>query len=205
MIPRLGAETVQDKTRKAYAESLFKTSIIHAPSRSDEAIISGTQARGLSALYAPRDGQTVAVPASKRTQIAYVALSELFSLVSSDEIEKDQSTSELRTCIACTVAPFLILRCGLTLRAYVADQPLRGKMPQPLSQRKELLWVLKRLVALSSDSDAIPALSGVESDNRKHLLRLYPLFVKALSVSRDEKIEALLREALEVVGGELGF
>ncbi|KAF7553185.1 hypothetical protein G7Z17_g3815 [Cylindrodendrum hubeiense] len=221
IIPALGAEVVSDKTRKAYGESLFRTSIIHAPSPTEEAIINGTHESRLSALYSPRPGRTVSIPPTKRTRMAYVACQELFSLVAAlDEptivIQPptpntpnakrrfSEAPSSLHTRIASTAAPFLILRCALTLQAYIADQPLRGKMPQPLSQRKELLWILRKLVDLKSDSDAIPELSGVESEGRKHLLRLYPLIVQASGVVGDEKVLGLLREALEVVGGELG-
>ena len=58
--------------------------------------------------------------------------------------------------LARTAAPFLILRAALTLRSYAADQPLRGRMPQPLSQRRELGRVLARLVALRCEPSAIP-------------------------------------------------
>lgn len=205
ILPSLGTESIQDKARKSFAESLFKTSIIHGPSPADKSIISGTQGGGLSALYGPRAGRTVAVSAARRTRMAYVALDELFSLVSTNRPGRQVQDSPLWTRIASTTAPFLILRCALTLRSYVADQPLRGKMPQPLSQRKELLRVLSELVDLRSESEAIPALKGVDSDNRKHLLRLYPLIVKALGVGGDGAVNKLLRESLEVVGGEIGF
>lgn len=222
IIPLMGSDGVSDKTRKAYAESLFKTSIIHEPTSADQEIIHGDLGVGISALYTPRVGRTVAVPPTQRTQIAYVAFEELFSLVSSEHssssddtpnpkspTKKHNSQSEapsvLELRIARTAAPYLILRCALTIRSYSADQPLRGKMPQPLSQRKELIWTLQKLVNLKSHSEAIPALTGADSDSRKHLLRLYPLVVKALGVAKDEKVLELLREALEVVGGELGI
>jgi hypothetical protein len=203
--PSLGAEVIQDRTRKAYAESLFKTSIVHAPTPADESILSGGVSSGLSALYTPRVGCTSTVSPAIRTKIAYAAMDELFSLVSADKEGLTKQGAALHVRIACIAAPFLILRCALTLRAYIADQPLRGKMPQPLSERRELVWILKGLVALRSESEAIPALSGVESDHRKHLLRLYPLIVTALSVQGDAAVLGLLREALEIVGGELGF
>lgn len=217
IIPSLGADVVPDKTRKAYTGSLFKTSIIHAPTPSDTNIIYGGDDAGLSALYKTRIGRTMSVPPTTRAQMSYVVFDELFSLVSTEQSAAtdtskssgvkqgaQESPSVLFTRIACTAAPYLILRCALTLRAYAADQPLRGKMPQPLSQRKELLWVLRKLVDLRSESDAIPELGGVESESRKHLLRLYPLMVKALGVTGDGKVLQLLREGLEVVGGELG-
>lgn len=222
IIPALGAEAVSERARKSYAESLFRTSIIHAPSPAEESIINGSHEKGLAALYTSRAGRTVSIPPTKRTNMAYVACDELFALISAREEPviviqpptpkfpdaKHQRLAESPVKhhgrIASTAAPFLILRCALTLRAYIADQPLRGKMPQPLSQRKELLWILRKLVDMKSESGAIPELSGVESEGRKHLLRLYPLIVRASGVAGDEKVGRLLREGLEVVGDELG-
>ncbi|KAM0249876.1 hypothetical protein ACHAQJ_008850 [Trichoderma viride] len=211
IIPLIGSEKVKDETRSAYTRSLFKTSIIHEPPSADKLAIDDGGA-GLSKLYTPRAGRTVSVPPTLRTKMAYVAFEELFLLISVDEPAAHKSStvkpmadySTSRTRIACSAAPFLILRCALTLRAYVSDQPLRGKMPQPLSQRKELLWTLQKIVDLQSQSEAIPPLEGAESESRKHLLRLYPLIVKALGVQGDEKVLSLLREALDVVGGEFG-
>lgn len=223
IIPSLGAAAVPEKARTAYAESLFKTSIIHAPSPEEESIINGTHEKGLSALYGIRAGRTVSVPPTKRVDMAYVACEVLFDMVSAKDeptiviqpptpkspdprhTRFAESPVTLHARIASTAAPFLILRCALTLRAYVADQPLRGRMPQPLSQRKELSWILRKLVDLKSDKDSIPELRNVDSDERKHLLRLYPLIVRASGVAGHETISVLLREALEAVGEELGF
>lgn len=220
IIPELGAEDVPEKARQSLATSLFKTSIIHAPSDSDNDIINGESDAGLSALYETRTGRTVFVPPARRTKIAYVAFEELFALVSQEQEtqtempkqknkkgakSEDSAPGVLRARIAASMAPLFILRCALTLRAYVADQPLRGKMPQPLSQRNELLWTLQKLVHLHSESEAIPSLKAAQSKNRKHLLRLYPLLVKGLVAGGDEKVLRLLREALDVIGGELGI
>ncbi|KND88163.1 Protein MON2 [Tolypocladium ophioglossoides CBS 100239] len=212
IIPSLGGDVVADKTRMAYAESLFRTSVIHGLTPAEKALEDKGDDSGLSSLYAPRPGRTVAVPPTKRTQMSYVAFDELFSLVSTEPATSESSvsrktaeSSNLRIRIASTAAPLLILRCALTIRSYVADQPLRGKMPQPLSQRKELIWTLRKLVELESEGDAMPALKWAEGESRKHLLRLYPLMVKALGVGGDVKVLELLREALEVVGGELGI
>ncbi|CAG7560267.1 unnamed protein product [Fusarium equiseti] len=223
IIPSLGATAVPERARAAYAESLFKTSIIHAPSPEEESIINGTHEKGLSALYNSRAGRTVYVPPAKRARMAYDACEVLFAMVSAKDeptivIQPPtpqfpdpkhsrfaESPVTLYSRIASTAAPFLILRCALTLRAYIADQPLRGRMPQPLSQRKELAWILRKLVDLKSDKDAIPELRNVESEGRKHLLRLYPLIVRASGVSGHDAVSILLREALEVVGEELGI
>ena len=243
IIPSLGAEVILDKTRKSYAEALFRTSIIHPPAPTEAAIIYGSsnEAGGLTSLYKQRSGRTVDPPATKRSRMSEVCLDELFSLV---ELHDDSTATpsiqvqpptpmfpppmthgndaaalignkgsgperphELHVRLAKTVAPYLILRCALSLRAYVADQPLRGRMPQPLSQRKELLRILRSLVDLRSEPDAIPDAPNVESETRKHLLRLYPLLVSAVHVAGtagDDKVLGLIREALDVVGEELG-
>ncbi|KAI1814284.1 hypothetical protein GGS20DRAFT_576976 [Poronia punctata] len=187
---------------------------------------------GLSDLCKTRCGRTVDPLPSKRTKMSYVCLDELFSLVANhDEPTTPQITVQpptprlpppvpslgsaaseaphvLGTRLAKTTAPYLILRAALTLRTYIADQPLRGRMPQPLSQRKELARILEHLVNLNSEPDAIPEVPNVDSDGRKHLLRLYPLIVSASRVaatSGDADISRLLTEALHVVGVEFGI
>ncbi|KAI1278290.1 endosomal peripheral membrane protein [Xylaria sp. FL0933] len=235
IIPSLGAEVVPDKTRKLFAESLFRMSIIHAPAPAESSLIYGNDGGdivGLSSLYQTRRGRTIDPPPSKRSKMSYVCLDELFSLVTSQDepatprVSAQSSASRipppmpssgsaaaesprvLGIRLARTAAPYLILRAALTLRTYIADQPLRGRMPQPLSQRKELARILERLVALKSEPEAIPDTPNVEGDGRKHLLRLYPLIVGATRVAAntgDAHISKLLTEALEAVGTELGM
>ncbi len=245
IIPSLGADVIPEKTRKAYAEGLFRTSIIHPPAPAEASVIYGNSSAdvaGLGALYKPRNGRTIDPPPTKRNKMSMVCLDELFSLVAandeaaaaptilvqpptprhprqprpnapqfgkeSEAREQAAETShELHVRLARTAAPYLILRCALSIRAYIADQPLRGGMPQPLSQRKELTRILRCLADLRSEPDAIPDAPNVDSDRRKHLLRLYTLLVSAIQVagtSGDDKVLSLVREALEVVGGEMG-
>ncbi|KAI0517981.1 endosomal peripheral membrane protein [Xylaria bambusicola] len=232
IIPSLGAEVVPDKTRKLFAENLFRMSIIHAPAPAESSLIYGNEGGdmvGLSNLYKTRRGRTIDPPPSKRSKMSYICLDELFSLVASQDTTAEPQTTiqpstarptpssgsaasepsrVLRIRLARTAAPYLILRAALTLRTYVADQPLRGRMPQPLSQRRELARILERLIELKSEPEAIPDTPNVESDGRKHLLRLYPLIVGATRVAGntgDASISKLLTEALEVVGVELGM
>ncbi|KAK8045647.1 Endosomal peripheral membrane protein [Apiospora rasikravindrae] len=238
-IPSMGAEVVPDMTRKLFAESLFRISIIHAPAPAESKIIYGNnlEGHGLATVYEARSGRTVDASPTYRHRMAYVCLDELFSLVMShDEATTPQimvqpptpaffpppgqpssqkagggmmeAPHSLHVRLARTAAPYLILRAAMTLRAYIADQPLRGQMPQPLSQRKELKRILERLAELKSESEAIPDCANVESESRKHLLRLYPLIVDAVRVagcSGDAGVGALLGRALNVVGGELGM
>ncbi|EEY23953.1 conserved hypothetical protein [Verticillium alfalfae VaMs.102] len=230
IIPSLGAEVIPDKTRKAYAESLFRTSMIHTPPPGDSAL--GADGAGLSAMYKPRKGRTSDPAAKARSKMSYVCLEELFSLVATHDEDTPgpsitiqpptprwpppaltlpppapEPISSLHVRTARATAPFLILRAALPLRAFIADQPLRGRMPQPLSQRRELLRLLEALVALQSQPEAIPDSPNVECETRKHLLRLYPLLVAVVRVAGaagDEAVLHLGTEALEIVGGELG-
>ncbi|KAG9256912.1 uncharacterized protein F5Z01DRAFT_492523 [Emericellopsis atlantica] len=204
IVPLLGTSSVSEDVRKDYALSLFMASTIHhtLPAQdSFDQLTSGNDC--MSSLYTIPPGRTVSTKSHPRANIAFVALDEMFSLVSVSDTTGP--TAELESRIACTVAPYLLVRCGNTLRAFIADQPLRGRMPQPLSEKKELVWLLKKLVALHSRVDAIQPLENADSDYRKHLLRLYPLIVKSIGVNPDDEVSRLLREALDVIGGELGL
>ncbi|KUI53612.1 hypothetical protein VP1G_01025 [Cytospora mali] len=263
IIPSLGSMSISDTTRRVYADGLFRTSIVHAPAPSEAEIIFGNSDQGseevnqaLVTLYRPRNGRTIDSKPTKRNEMSYVCLDELFDIVSEhnpdaagpeitlqpptprfpppsgsapnppDPLKSpvpdttgtsatkqsrqtknvDEPTHDLYVRLARTAAPYLILRCALTLRAYVADQPLRGRMPQPLSQRRELERILRCLIALQSDPAAIPGFSRIESERARHLYRLYPMLVKAAMVNPgDDKIIRLVTTALEAVGKELGL
>lgn len=268
MIPSLGSELISDRTRSTYAEGLFRTSIIHSPAPSEEEIVFGSDngridglQQALSALSKPRNGRTIDPVPTRRKEMSYVCLDELFDIVAAhdenaagpeivlqpptprfpvpggspptnldplkspvpDTTGASQKANESKTNgasgesrhslyinLARTAAPYLILRCALTLRAFVADQPLRGRMPQPLSQRKELERVLRCLINLHSEPAALPVGPGrdVHQATARHLYGLYPLLVRAAMVNvngGDEKIVGLVAKALEVVGGELGL
>ena len=77
-------------------------------------------------------------------------------------------------------------------------------MPQPESQRQELLLVLRKMRELESEPKAIPDAEGVRSLNKKHLHRLYPLVVKAVGVARDEEVKEELLRFMEAIGDEFG-
>ncbi|KFY02681.1 hypothetical protein O988_01986 [Pseudogymnoascus sp. VKM F-3808] len=197
IIPSLGNHLIPDKTRRSFAESLFHNSFIHAAAPSE---LPQVNQELLATLYAPRKGRTIDPPPSPRTKISYVCLDQLVSLL------RVTDSSPARIKLAQAAAPFFILRAGVTIRAYVADQPLRGCMPQPLSQRKELLWILKALVDLRCEPDAIPDAPGVESDSKKHLHRLYPLLAQAVrAAGRDQEALEWIGKALDQVGVEFGL
>jgi hypothetical protein len=194
--PDLGSPVIPDTIRRAYSQSLFQMSLIHAPLPHE---LPQANQELLATLYQPRKGRTVDPAPSPRSKMSYVCFDELVSLVA----VHDSSPPKIK--LAQAAAPFLILRSGLTLRAYIADQPLRGRMPQPLSQRKELLYILKALVKLRCEPEAIPDAPGVESEGKKHLHRLYPLIAKAVrAAARDQEVLEWLGKALDEVGMEFG-
>lgn len=268
IIPSLGSDSISDKTRRGYAEGLFRTSIVHAPAPAESEIIASNSnesldglRQALAALSKPRNGRTIDPKPTKRKEMSYVCLDELFDIVSAHDedaagpdivlqpptprfpgggtaaastpldplkspvpdttgaagrdsgngqtngtLTTKASIHALHVRLARTAAPYLILRCALTLRAFAADQPLRGRMPQPLSQRRELERVLTSLIALRSEPEAIGA--DESRGVAKHLYGLYPLLVRAAMVNvngGDERVVKLVAGALEVVGRELGL
>ncbi|CRK44440.1 hypothetical protein BN1723_016340, partial [Verticillium longisporum] len=105
IIPSLGAEVIPDKTRKAYAESLFRTSMIHTPPPGDSAL--GADGAGLSAMYKPRKGRTSDPTAKARSKMSYVCLEELFSL---------HITSLIRRILRCAADLAALRHDGVTVR-----------------------------------------------------------------------------------------
>ncbi|RKF71378.1 Protein MON2-like protein [Golovinomyces cichoracearum] len=197
--PELGSTKILDETRRVYTESLFHISLIHDP-QIEDLPKSGNQI--LSTLFNPRKGKTVDPTPSARPQMSYVCFNELISLA------RVHDGSESRIKLAQAAAPYLMLRAGLTIQNYTADQPLRGMMPQPLMQRKELLYILRALVDLKFEPKAIPnfTLSSLklavvsQNEEKFHLRFLYHLLVNAVrAATRDQEVIACLALALERV------
>ncbi|KAF2691335.1 hypothetical protein K458DRAFT_356041 [Lentithecium fluviatile CBS 122367] len=192
----LGSPSLPDTLRRTYTRNLFETSITHEPSPGE---IPDLEDSPLEDLYKVRLGRTDEPTATFRPTMAYVSLSELFSLVSV------HGSSTERVKLAQAAAPYLILRAALPLRMYIADHPLRGCMPQPASQRRELLFVLQELGKLESEPAAIPDAPGVRSRHKKHLHRLHPLLGKATRVARgDGEVFEALVGLTDMVGLEFG-
>jgi hypothetical protein len=188
----LNSSSLPDNLRRSYTRNLFSISLIHKPLQGELPDIS----RPLDDLYKTRLGQTAVLPATLRSRMSHACTSELFNLVA---IHNETPHVKL----AQAAAPYLILRAALPLKTYIADHPLRGRMPAPDSQHKELLQVLTQLEQLESEAQAIPDAPGIKSKHRKHLHRLYPLIVKATRAARQdpEVFERLLR-LTDMVGEE---
>ncbi|KAF2866708.1 hypothetical protein BDV95DRAFT_195911 [Massariosphaeria phaeospora] len=193
----LGSPVVPDILRRTYTRALFETSLIHQPAPGD---IPNLSAAPLEDLYKVRLGHTNNAQPTPRTEMAYACLAELLSLVSIH----DGSTERIK--LAQAAAPYLILRTALPVRTYIADHPLRGRMPVPETQRRELLFVLTELRKLESEPHAIPDAPGVTSLHKKHLHRLYPLLVQATKVARnDAEVFECLLKLTDMVGNEFGL
>lgn len=195
--PLLGLSSVPEPSRRAYVASIFSNSIIHIPHPDDLARPGQDLLQGLQSIHI---GRTQDLPPTPRSELSYLLLDELFSLVS----VRESTSEQLR--LARAAAPFLILRAGITIKAYTHDQPLRGRMPQPWSQKKELLYILRKLVELNSEPGAIPDAPGITSPRKKHLHRLYGLIVQATSITDgDDEVKEALREFLKNLGEDFGI
>ncbi|KAF2856071.1 hypothetical protein T440DRAFT_550467 [Plenodomus tracheiphilus IPT5] len=193
----LGSTSLPDNMRRTYTRNIFSTSLIHTPLSGELPDLTRAPLEGL---YKIRLGQTAELDTTLRSEMSYVCTSELFSLVS----VHDNSPQRIK--LAQAAAPYLILRAALPLKTYIADHPLRGRMPAPESQRRELLFVLTELGKLKSEPLAIPDAPGVESKHRKHLQRLYPLLLKASRVARhDTEVFERIAELMDLVGEEFGL
>ncbi|KAK2791130.1 hypothetical protein FQN52_005086 [Onygenales sp. PD_12] len=227
IIPSLGSASIPDKIRRDFACALFTSSLIYPPQRldlPDDPI----EEEPLQDLYKIRPGRTFDPPPTLRSKIAYVLIDTLFDLASvrpqpakptpskpksasSPTQQTGASAASPYISLAKSVSPYLILRSALALKAYIADQPLRGLMPQPAPARKELLYLLHRLVELRSEPAAIPdagpavPLAAGKGDGagsegtavyKKHLGWMYPLVVKGVGVAGKESEDGRVLEAL---------
>lgn len=197
IIPFIGSSHIDDDIRCRFAENVFEKSQIHEPNPDDLA----RPGQGLlEGLKYDHIGRTEDLPPTPRSNMSYVLLDELFSLVSNH----DGSAERVR--LAQAAAPYVLLRCGLTLKAYAYDQPLRGRMPQPWSQKRELLHILKKLSELDLEPLALDDAPSVASPHKKHLLKLYPLLMRALKAAhRSEEVTKVISDVLEIVGQDFGI
>jgi hypothetical protein len=140
-----------------------------------------------------------------------------FELATSPDSKDTSAAPSPQTLLARSISPYLLLRCAIAIKCYIADQPLRGLMPQPTPARRELLHLLVHAVQLRSEPSAIPdppsiktvtVTAGANGDSslhhRKHLEWLYPLVAKAIQVAGKERDDGQVLEALGKVLHEIG-
>ncbi|RAL00994.1 putative endosomal peripheral membrane protein (Mon2) [Aspergillus ibericus CBS 121593] len=223
IIPSLGASVIPNSIRRDFSSALLLSSFIYLPQRFDLPTKS-LQDDPLSDIYEIRPGRTFEPPPTTRTKMAYMLIDTLFELASSPTQNTHNQTTQTaaRITLAQSITPYLILRCAVSLKGYIADQPLRGLMPQPTPARKSLLHLLHGMVALHSEPSAIPPLpttgtptesasasasapaSTTAQDHKRHLAWIYPLVVRAVPVAGKEQDDGEVLHALGKVLHEVG-
>lgn len=178
LIPKLGGVEVPDQVRLAFVRALFDASLVH-PTERDE--VPPENMSPLDDILHIRSGRVKPVPFSAREKMCFQCFDELVSLAS-----RHDSTIENQN-LARAAVPYLILRLAIPIRAYIADQPLRGRRPQPLSELEELLYCFETIKNLELNPQALPIEDqGSDSMSQKaHLRYLYPLLVQAVSTAGD--------------------
>ncbi|KAJ5280997.1 hypothetical protein N7478_006369 [Penicillium angulare] len=214
ILPSLGASAIPSSIRNDFAYALFDSTFIYPPQRLDlpATAIGKTP---LKDFYKIRAGRTFDPPPTLRPRMAYTLIDTLFELATSSEAT-NASTPCPRTLLAQSATPYILLRCGMSLKAFIADQPLRGLMPQPTLARKALLHLLGHMIQLKSEPSAVPdppALKTVSTiashdkeplHHRKHLEWLYPLVVRAIQVAGKERDDGKVLQTLVNVLEETG-
>ncbi|KAJ5217313.1 hypothetical protein N7468_010321 [Penicillium chermesinum] len=213
ILPSLGASVIPASIRRDFACALFHSSFIYPLQRLDLPNVPIEQ-DPLHDFYKIRPGRTFDPPPTLRPRMAYAAVDTLVQLAATTG--PDTSSPENWAALAQSVSPYLLLRCSISLKSFIADQPLRGLMPQPTLARKSLLHLLTHMVELKSDPSAIPdppivrtmvsttSSSNASSHYRKHLEWLYPIAVKAIQIAGKEHDDGLVLQALGKVMDSIG-
>ncbi|KAG0640673.1 hypothetical protein HOY80DRAFT_1116635 [Tuber brumale] len=198
VIPPLGRAIAPDEVVQAYVKSIFKSSILYDIVELEHP---ASMDVSLSSLSTRRHGKTSELELVRRSRMSYACLDELFALATVN----DSDSKELQR-LAAAAAPYLVLRAGRVLQRYISDQPLRGRMPQPVCQRKEMIYVLKCLVNLESRVKTVSTDSGhIPPSGKRHLFRLFPLLSQCVAAAQgDQEILGWLAKAMDEIGGALG-
>ena len=197
MLPRLGADSLSDDLQSSYVRAIFEASIVH-PMEKDEVPAMGKSP--LEDLTRIRRGRVRKWPYFQREKMSYVCFAELVSLSS----KSDSSLAKKK--LAEAAAPLLVLRLAIPLRAYIVDQPLRGRRPQPLSEVDELLFCFEQIkkLKLEPEAFALDPIGAAKTGEKAHLHFLYPLLVKAVGTAADrwsgsQRLLEPLQEVLDEV------
>ncbi|EME87592.1 uncharacterized protein MYCFIDRAFT_184569 [Pseudocercospora fijiensis CIRAD86] len=170
LTPCLQGPDLPTEVRLSYVRALFEASIVHQP-ESGELPYPAAPLKDLGQI---RRGRVKKVPCSQREDMAYVCWKELIALAS--------RAPENKNPLAEAATPWLLLRLAIPIRAYIADQPLRGRRPQPLSELEELLFAFETIKDLGLQSD--PRVSNdVASGEKAFMVYASPSNATALIAS----------------------
>lgn len=212
--PHLKSGAVRSGDVQIYVKTLFENSLIHI-SLAEKSLLNYSEP--LSGLYKIRLGRTFDPPFNPRLRICYDCLDELFELAALETkegvIQQDAEPADGQRALVRAVLPLLILRCAIPLQMYIADQPLRGLMPLPASQRIELFEILEKIVEFRCDSTVLPAntsRTGIRLANPflGHLEWLGTLIHRAMALVRQDgellgamqRVTTIMFEGAEIDG-----
>lgn len=206
----LGSATLPEELRQRLFTALAWTSLIHEPASaipSSNTIDNTPSPHPLSLVTKIRPGRTYNPSFSPRLRMCYFCLDQLVNIVDTSSNSNTHATGAASTglTLARTAFPYLVLRLAIPMQRYIADQPLRGRMPTPQSQRLELLYALRKAKELRCtidmgfpstkirgrlDADTIEegkrATGSINSD-KQHLEWLAPLASKLGRLARHDR------------------
>lgn len=196
LTPALGNASLPYEVRDQYCRALFEASLVHTLETSE------LPEPGISVLKTVqkiRRGRVKSIRPNKRERMCYLCFAELAALASATASNGAETELD-HLHLAQAAAPLLVFRLATPIRAYIADQPLRGRRPQPLSEFEELMYCLEQIKSLNLHIDALAA--PEESPGyRTHLQYLYPLLIQAAATAGDKwgGNEEIQRAVLEVL------
>ncbi|KAK9476414.1 hypothetical protein V1514DRAFT_336869 [Lipomyces japonicus] len=200
ILPYLGDADLPDFIIEKYVDNLFLFSFVYEIAAVNEDKDKDVQHRLTAVFKGPFHGSTDGLKILPRPKMAYVAFASLFKLCTIEAKDSSQ-----RTRLASIAIPYLLLRCALVLQIFAADQPLRGTIPIPKLQRKEIIYILNSLIKLSehwSDNDKLDGTAAVDISKYKPLWKLFPLLSKGIVASKSDPIVLeLLQASFEKIGG----
>ncbi|THH10921.1 hypothetical protein EW145_g989 [Phellinidium pouzarii] len=150
VVPFLADSRVPDYVVIQLAKVLHQGSVFYAPERSsvDDPLPTShsitTSESTTSTKVTDYIGSTMDTTTLPRERFSYWCLDLLF-LICSDSA-KDEETLRMR--LSALSLSTLLHRCESTLLSYLADEALRGSYPFPRAREEELVYILKKLLAL---------------------------------------------------------
>ncbi|KAK6356414.1 hypothetical protein TWF718_000774 [Orbilia javanica] len=198
VIPRLGRGLVPFHVKERYVKSVFNASLLYkvVDGELDISFKNGSGRKDM--LF----GCTSDLVLERRALVSYKCLDELFELCG--EREGEEWVNLARVAI-----PWMLVRVSIVLRRFAADQPLRGRTPQPRCQRKEIIYIMNKFTKLKcagfegGDAHEVvsAAAAAVVEKTKRHLLVMFPFISQAVRVAYgDSQLLVLLTNALDEIG-----
>ncbi|KAK6531380.1 hypothetical protein TWF281_008187 [Arthrobotrys megalospora] len=195
VIPRLGRAFIPFHVKERYVQSIFNASLLYkvVDGELDISFKDGRCGDTKEMLF----GCTSDLVLERRARVSYKCLDELFELCGEREGEEWGS-------LAGVTIPWLLVRVSVVLRRFAADQPLRGRTPQPRCQRKEIIYIMDKFTKLRCakfGSGEKEGATGAVERTKRHLLVMFPFISQAVRVAYgDSQLLVLLTNALNEIG-----